>query len=100
MAALAAVGFYSSWSVIEQNISAFADKNATASLALQMMADHMEWVAPAAPARPHLLENARQREAPIGPHTQNPRDVPPPNRATAARHACLQVASLLLPPYS
>ena len=30
VAALAAVGFYSSWSVIEQNISAFADRNATA----------------------------------------------------------------------
>ena len=44
VATLAAVGFYSSWSVIEQNISAFADGNTTASFALQMMADHMECV--------------------------------------------------------
>ena len=50
VATLAAVGLYSSWSVVEQNILAFADYNATGSIALQMMAEHMEWVAPAAPA--------------------------------------------------
>ena len=100
VAALAAVGFYSSWSVIEQNISAFADRNATASFTggkglikslLFSWNCVLKYCRPTGPPRPLRRETGWPTDRPSRPPpmprdptrvtrpTDSPAPVPPPS---------------------